>query len=51
VPYKHNGAHLYQAYKKAGLEVKQILKKGVGHHPHSLEDPAEIVEFILEHNK
>ena len=21
VPYKHNGAHLYQAYKKAGLEA------------------------------
>jgi hypothetical protein len=51
VPYQHNGAHLYQAYKKAGLEVKQILKRGKDHHPHSLEDPAEIVEFILEHNK
>ena len=51
VPYQKNGALLYKAYKKAGLEVKQILKRGKGHHPHSLEDPAEIVAFILEHNK
>jgi alpha-beta hydrolase superfamily lysophospholipase len=51
VPYQHNGAHLYKAYKKAGLEVKQVLKRGKGHHPHSLEDPSVIVEFIVKHNK
>ena len=26
-----------------------VSKKGLGHHPHSLKDPAPIVEFILHH--
>jgi hypothetical protein len=28
-----------------------ILKPGVGHHPHSLKDPAPVVEFLLRHAK
>jgi hypothetical protein len=26
-----------------------IVKPGVDHHPHSLKDPAPIVEFIVKH--
>jgi hypothetical protein len=28
-----------------------IVKKGIGHHPHSLKDPKPIVDFILQHTK
>lgn len=31
-----------------GLEMEVIHKPGIGHHPHSLEDPTPIVGFILE---
>jgi lysophospholipase L1-like esterase len=32
-----------------GGSICVISKPGVGHHPHSLKDPAVIVEFILKH--
>ncbi len=48
VPMEENTAVLEERYKKLGGEITVILKKGVGHHPHSLEDPAPIVEFILK---
>jgi len=28
---------------------RRILKKGVGHHPHSPSDPGPIVDWILAH--
>ena len=46
VPFEENGKKLYEAYTKLGGEIKLILKKGIGHHPHSLEDPAPIVEYL-----
>lgn len=46
VPYKENGAIFAAEYEKKGGVIKTILKEGCGHHPHSLETPAEIVEFI-----
>jgi acyl-coA thioesterase I-like protein len=30
-------------------EVEMIHKPGVGHHPHSLENPAPIVAFLEKH--
>jgi hexosaminidase len=33
---------------KYGGKIKVIRKPGVGHHPHSLEDPGPILEFLLE---
>ena len=36
-------------YEALGGHVELIVKKGVGHHPHSLADPAPIVEYILKH--
>lgn len=49
VPYCENGKLLYDYYKANGGEIKQILKENCGHHPHGLEDPSEIVGFILKY--
>jgi len=37
--------------KSKDTKMKYIIKKGVNHHPHSLEDPVEIVEFIEEQTR
>ncbi|MFO7978339.1 MAG: alpha/beta fold hydrolase [Bacteroidales bacterium] len=47
VPYSENTGKLVPVFKEAGNEMKLILKEGIGHNPHSLEDPAPIVDFIL----
>ncbi len=49
VPFKENAASFAEKYQAVGGEVKLIVKKKGGHHPHSLENPAEIVDFIVEH--
>ena len=49
VPYEVNGKRLAARYRKLGGPVEVIEKPGIGHHPHSLEDPAPIVKFILAH--
>lgn len=49
VPVAENTALVEKRYKELGGEIKVIVKKGVEHHPHSLKDPAPIVEFILAH--
>jgi pimeloyl-ACP methyl ester carboxylesterase len=48
VPVAENTAILEQRYKKLGGLIKVIHKPGVGHQPHSLDDPTPIVEFILK---
>ncbi len=47
VPVVENTAILEQRYKSLGGSIQVIHKPGVGHHPHSLKDPAPIVDFIL----
>ncbi|MBQ8207675.1 MAG: alpha/beta hydrolase [Clostridia bacterium] len=49
VPHTENCERLIKAYTDAGAPIKYIVKKGCEHHPHSLEDPAEIVDFIKKH--
>jgi len=49
VPLAENTQFLEQRYKKLGGSITTIIKEGVGHHPHSLEDPKPIVEFICRH--
>ena len=49
VPVVENTAILEQRYQALGGSVRVIHKPGVGHHPHSLEDPTPIVEFVLTH--
>ena len=43
-----NTAIVEERYNALGGKIKVIHKPGVGHHPHSLEDPAPIVEYILD---
>ena len=50
VPYEENAKILKEHYEKQGGNIKVILKKGVGHHPHSLEDPLPIVEYLIENS-
>lgn len=49
VPVKENTDIMEERYRRLGGPIEVIRKNGVDHHPHSLEDPAPIVEFIVEH--
>lgn len=49
VPFAENGAIIEQRLREAGGTIEVILKRGVGHQPHSLEDPTPIVDFLLKH--
>ncbi len=49
VPMEENTDILEERYKKLGGRIQLIIKKGIGHNPHSLKDPTEIVRFICEH--
>jgi pimeloyl-ACP methyl ester carboxylesterase len=51
VPLDENTAIVEQRYKQLGGQITVIVKKGVGHHPHSLKDPTPIVDFILKSTK
>ncbi len=48
VPYHENGALLQAAYEKGGGVFRLIMKPECKHHPHSLEEPQPVVEFLLE---
>ena len=48
VPVDENTQVLKQRYEALGGHVELIVKHGVGHHPHSLEDPTPIVDYILK---
>jgi pimeloyl-ACP methyl ester carboxylesterase len=47
VPIDENTYKLAETFRKYGGDIQIIVKKGVGHHPHSLKDPQQIVDFIL----
>lgn len=46
VPFEENGGLLADAFKKRGITIPVIIKKGCDHHPHSLENVEPIVEFV-----
>jgi len=48
VPYAENGKLFDQKYRRFGGKILTIVKPGCGHHPHSVEDPTPVVEFLLE---
>lgn len=49
VPFKDNGLLLRERYVKLGGTAELIIKKGVDHHPHCLDKPEPIVDFIVSH--
>ena len=50
VPADENALVMEKRYQAAlpegGVPMKMISKPGVGHHPHGLADPAEVVDFV-----
>ncbi|MBO5069859.1 MAG: hypothetical protein J6C37_05805 [Roseburia sp.] len=49
VPYCENGAILEKYYKEHGGKLLAIGKDGCEHHPHGLENPQPIVDFIMKY--
>lgn len=49
VPYEENGKRLQEAYEKSNVPFRFVYKPECGHHPHSLEDPTPIVEFLCRY--
>lgn len=50
VPWEENTGLLAERYRALGGSIELIVKPGVGHHPHGLEDSTPIVNFILRHS-
>ena len=46
VPYDENMHKVRDAYQEMGGVVEVIVKPDCGHHPHSLEDPTPVVDFL-----
>lgn len=49
VPYEENTVILKERYEKLGGTMTVIVKKGFKHHPHGLDDPSPIVDFVMRH--
>ncbi len=49
VPYVENGILIENAYKENKLDIEVIIKEGCNHHPHGLDDPSPVIEFIKKH--
>lgn len=48
VPYLENGVYLVDTYLKGGGKIKIYIESWRDHHPHSLEEPSEIVRYIID---
>lgn len=44
-----NSDVIEERYKKLKGEIQVIHKPGIGHHPHGLDDPKPVVDFIVKH--
>jgi hypothetical protein len=51
VPYLENTVILKERYEQLSGTIQVIVKHGYKHHPHGLDDPTPVVEFILKHTK
>ncbi len=49
VPVSENTAPAAERYRDLGGEMTVLLKGSVGHHPHGLDNPTPVVEFIRKH--
>ena len=48
VPYCENGEILAREYERSGADILKIVKPGCGHHPHSINDPTPVTEFLIK---
>lgn len=48
VPYEENGRVLSRILREHNHPFREILKPGISHHPHGLEDPTPIINFAEE---
>jgi lysophospholipase L1-like esterase len=48
VPWDENTGIAAERYKALGGNIQLIGKPGVGHHPHGIDDPTPVVEWILK---
>jgi len=49
VPLANNTDIIRERYMKLGGDIVVIVKQGCEHHPHGLNDPTPVVEFIVAH--
>ncbi len=49
VPWEENTGIVASRYPKLGGEITLIAKPGCLHHPHGLDDPTPVVDFIMKH--
>jgi pimeloyl-ACP methyl ester carboxylesterase len=49
VPPEENTLIIKQRYQELGGKIVVIHKPGCNHHPHGLDNPQPIVDFVLEH--
>ena len=49
VPYCENGEIFAQKFRALGGDIMTIVKPGCDHHPHSIQKPQPIVDFIMDH--
>ncbi len=48
VPYAENGALLVEKYERTDIPHLVIARPLTGHHPHGLNDPTPVIDFILK---
>lgn len=51
VPYAENTALIEKEYKNLGGDITVIHKPNCNHHPHGLDDPTPVVDFIVQHDR
>jgi lysophospholipase L1-like esterase/pimeloyl-ACP methyl ester carboxylesterase len=49
VPWDENTGVLAERYKALGGNITLIAKPGIAHHPHGLDDPTPVADFIQKH--
>jgi len=49
VPPEENALVVAERYRALGGIVELIHKPGIGHHPHGLDDPTPVVDFLVRH--
>ena len=46
VPWDENAGVIAERYKALGGSIEMLAKPGIGHHPHGLDDPTPVADFI-----